>query len=567
VVATKIGLRLSRSHVARSRNRGAIASYEKTRFILVSLCASLRTIALMPPFSDSDDGAVLGQQAAMLERAGRINEAIDAWARACSARPRRADWAHRAGSLLLRASRPREAVTMLRRVIALEPKNTRAMQDLGIALFRDSQFGESARCYDRLSALDPLKPGHLVHLAAALDRHRDARGARTAIARALELDPNCGPALVILAEHQLREGDARAAIATAERSIAHSTERRAQARAHHLMGKALDRLGDHAGAFAAHMRGNAVTLEILDGPAVLRSPIEWRMRALRRDGLADRFAAWARAAPTGTPDPVFLFGFPRSGTTLMEQVLGALPCLATNDEQAHSGVVLQAIEKDYPGSLGRDLTATLDGLTPEELERYRLVFWEEIVRRIPGWREDRGMIAVDKQPLRIMDIALIQRLFPRARMVVMVRDPRDVCLSALFQDFDPNPFMARFLDLDATADFHTEVMSFWLEMRGILTMPWVEVQYRHLVRAFDAETRRVAEFLGVPWSDDVVRFDEAAQRRAVSSASFESVTGKLNASSIGRWRAYRDHLEPILDRLQPIVEAFGFDPHNTDAHE
>src|SRR5690606_39032708 len=120
------------------------------------------------------------------------------------------------------------------------------------------------------------------------------------------------------------------------------------ARSHHLIGRALDTIGDHSGAFAAHMRANAVNLRLLNGPAALKSPIEWRMRSPGRPGLTDRFAAWAARGPTNTPDPIFLCGFPRSGTTLMEQIVGMLPGLATNDEQGNSSVVFQAMERDDP---------------------------------------------------------------------------------------------------------------------------------------------------------------------------------------------------------------------------
>lgn len=508
---------------------------------------------------DSDECELLAHRAAILERAGRTDEAIAMWLTACAAGPRRADLALRTGLLLLRASRQRDAAPLLRRAVDLEPTSTKALQALAVALIRDAQFAEAARCFDRLTELEPNRVEHLVHMAEALERLRDLPAARAAIARALEIDPRSASALAILAQHTLRDGDPRAAIEIAERAIAGATKPRVIARSHHLIGRALDMLGDHAGTFAAHMRANAVNLELLNGPAALTSPIEWRMRSPGRTGLAARFAAWAATAPTNTPDPIFLCGFPRSGTTLMEQIVGMLPDLMTNDEQGHSAVVFQAMERDDPGCLTRDLAATLDAMPADRIARYRAMFWNEIIHRIPGWREGVGMIAVDKQPLRLMDAVLIQRLFPRARMIVMIRDPRDVCLSALFQDFDLNPYMARFLDVEAAGGFHAEVMEFWLEMRQIITMPWIEVQYRNLVRTFEAETARVAEFLDVSWSGSVHEFDRAAQSRAVSSASFLSVTRKLDESSIGRWRDYREHLDPILKVVRPIVDAFGYD--------
>jgi len=230
---------------------------------------------------------------------------------------------------------------------------------------------------------------------------------------------------------------------------------------------------------------------------------------------------------------------------------------------ANPAVVLEDIERRTPGSLARNLTDVLDEIPADRLGPYRQMFWEEIVRRMPGYKAggpNAGITAIDKQPMRLLDIGIVQRLFPRARMVVMIRDPRDVCLSALFQNFDPNPAMARFLKVETTGRFYAEVMSFWLEMRGMITMPWMEIRYEELVRDFERVTKKLAAFLGVEWTEAVNRFDEAARNRAVTSASYNAVTEKINDRSMGRWKAYRHHLGPVIEAVRPIVSAYGYEP-------
>jgi len=452
----------------------------------------------------------------------------------------------------------REAAAMLRRVVALAPKDARFAHDLAMALYRDGHLAEAAKWLERATALEPGQPIHLVHLAIARERIRDTAGARAAAEKALALDPNHGAALLVVGDALLREGKPEEAIATAERALAGRLPYMMIARGHHLVGRAHEKLKHAEEAFAAHMRGNRVIAEHADGQAALAARVEDRMRLLRREGLAERFRRWAAEAPSNTPDPVFLCGFPRSGTTLIEQVIGALEGLATNDEQANAGVILEAMERERPGTLTGDLADALDAIPASRLPAYRKMYWEEIVRRIPNLRP--GMTAIDKQPLRLMDIGVTQRLFPRARFLVMIRDPRDVCLSALFQNFDPNPAMARFLQVETTGRFYAEVMSFWLEMRTIITMPWMEVRYEDLVRDFERITKAVAAFLGVPWTDAVNRFDEAARTRAVTSASYNAVTEGINTRSLGRWHPYRAHLGPILRDVEPILRAYGYDP-------
>jgi Flp pilus assembly protein TadD len=495
-------------------------------------------------------------RAAMLERAGDLGGALAAWAGACAASPMRGEYAHRAGVVAVKARRYREAVELLRRAAGLMPNSAMAHHDLGMALFRDGEYALAAGSFERSHALEPGAPIHLVHLALARERMRDAPGARAAAEAALALDPASGPAMIVVGECVLREGQAEEAIALAERALATPLAGRMEARAHHLIGLARERQGDHDGAFGAHMRCNEVVLERAGGRAALAVPIERSMRNLGREGLAERFARWSAEAPANTPDPVFLCGFPRSGTTLVEQVISVMPGMATNDEQANAGAVISEFEKRRPGALAGDLARALDKLPRDVVAAGRRVFWDEIVRRMPGYRA--GVTAIDKQPMRIMDIGVVHRVFPRARMVVMVRDPRDVCLSALFQNFDPNPAMARFLTVETTGRFYAEVMEFWLEMRGIVAMPWIEVRYEDLVREFERETRRIAEFLGVPWTDAVFRFDRAARSRAVTTASYNAVSEGINDRSIGRWCAYRAHLGPVMERVGPLVSALGY---------
>ena len=509
---------------------------------------------------DSAGAEFLANQAAMQERAGRIGEALASITEAFGAQPKRGDWAHRAGLLLLRCGRYREAVAMQRRAVALLPKSAMIQHDLGLALFRDGQFDQAAACFERSHALEPHLPVHLVHLAITRERLRDTTGAKAAAFKALELDPSHGPAMIVIGESLLREGKAREAIEMGERGLGLPLPPLIIARGHHLVARAWEKLGEWDKAFEAHMRCNQVVYERGDGAAALAVDIEVRMRNMRREGLAERFARWAAEAPTNTPDPVFLCGFPRSGTTLIEQVMSVFRGLATNDEQANAGIVLEDMERKRPGTLAEDLADVLDALPPDRVRAYRTMFWEEIIRRMPDYKASGKVTAIDKQPLRLMDIGVVQRVFPRARMLVMIRDPRDVCLSALFQNFDPNPAMARFLTVETTGRFYAEVMSFWLEMRPKITMPYMEVRYEDLVKNFESETKRIASFLGVEWTEAVNRFDEAAKARAVTSASYNAVTERINERSLGRWRAYRSHLGPVLEAVRPIVEAYGYEP-------
>ncbi len=142
--------------------------------------------------------------------------------------------------------------------------------------------------------------------------------------------------------------------------------------------------------------------------------------------------------------------------------------------------------------------------------------------------------------------------------MVALRDPRDACLSCFMQRFQLNDAMANFLDLAETARTYAAVMGLWLHYREALPLAWHEYRYEDLVEDFEGELRRVLDFIGAGWHDDVARYREKTGRPAVTTPSYGQVTRPLYKSAIGRWRAYRDELAPVLPTLEPLVAAFGY---------
>jgi len=457
----------------------------------------------------------------------------------------------------MRAGDRVEAITVLRASVGLMPRDPAAAHDLGMALFSDGRFAEAAKSFERSAGLDPGRAVHLIRLATTLERLHDIPGAVSALERAVRIEPRNGEAMVLGAELAIRQGRHAEAADRVRTMPVDQLPAPLAARAWNALGRALEKLGDPDGAFAAHMRSNDTLRGTPEATHALAMPVEQMMRETVTSASPEMFARWASQAPDGEPPIAWLVGMPRSGTTVMEQILAALPGVATNDERARASVVYEALHA-MTGAHPRTIIERLDVLKPDQVVELRTMFHAEVARSIGDVKGAR--LLVDKQPMRVMDAALIQRLFPRSRMIMMVRDPRDVCLSALFQAFNPRPVMSRFLAPDTTGALCAEVMSFWRAVRPWCSFHTLEVRYEDLVKDFEPQTRRIAEFLGAEWSEAVHRFNAAAKARGVRSASNVAVTEGINDRSIGRWRAYRAHLGPILDAVRPVVEMYGYDP-------
>ncbi len=253
---------------------------------------------------------------------------------------------------------------------------------------------------------------------------------------------------------------------------------------------------------------------------------------------------------TGTgPTHVFLLGHPRSGTTLLENVLASLPGVAAIEERP----TLKASEDAFlhlPDGLAR-----LAALTPAEAGPFRHAYWDKV--RACGV-PDAARIVVDMDPMKALLLPIIARLFPAAKVVVMRRDPRDVVWSCFRTGFTPSIQALDFTTLDGAARHYAALMALTEDCLATFAIDSHIVRYESLVADFDGETQRLCSFIGADWTPDIRRFADTAIRRGVSTASVAQVRRGLYNGG-GQWRRYARQLEPVLPVLQPWVERYGYD--------
>ena len=256
----------------------------------------------------------------------------------------------------------------------------------------------------------------------------------------------------------------------------------------------------------------------------------------------------------GLADPLFLVGFPRSGTTMIEQVLGSHPRVVAGDEKP---MLVEVSAKITQGASIASIGTALDAMPRARVLELRREYWDSVARH--GFVVGVGQVFIDKYPLHISRLSVINRLFPRSRVLVAVRDPRDCCLSGFMQLMDPNPAMMQFMTLDTGARLYDAVMNLYLAERAKLTLATREVYYEDAIADLQTQARAMLEFLGLEWSDKVLSFHERARQRYISTPSHRTVTEPVNTRAMGRWRNYRSHLEPILPLLARYVQEFGYE--------
>jgi tetratricopeptide (TPR) repeat protein len=460
------------------------------------------------------------------------------------------------GNVLVKLARVEEALASFRCALALKPVFAEAHMNLGKALRSIGHLEMAAAAYRRVLEINPrFVPAH-VELATVLRLQRRSTESEQSCRRALELDPNSTAPLAVLAEVRADAGqfaqaeelhrriismdgnalDSWAALArlrrmsaadrewlvSAERLLAVPMPARRELALRYAVGKYHDDIGDFDRAFAHYRRANALSAQC--APPHDRAALTRNVDLIIRS--QDR--SWMKRQPIGDASerPVFIVGMLRSGTTLAEQILASHPAVFGAGELSFFGTETAAVFAN---------AAPVGGaLDFSETEMRRLAAgYLDLLRQL----SDGAPRVVDKFPANFFFLGLIRSLFPRARFIHMQRDPRDTCLSIYFQQFEAANTYAN--DLDDLAHYYGEyrrLMRHWADLAdGAL----LHVPYEQLVAEPEAWSRRMVEFVGLPWNARCLEFQHTD--RAVVTASRWQVRQAMSTSSVGRWRNYERH--------------------------
>ena len=267
----------------------------------------------------------------------------------------------------------------------------------------------------------------------------------------------------------------------------------------------------------------------------------------------DDVRSWNTAeGPPAAASPVFIVAFPRSGTTLLELALDAHPQLKSMDEQPflHNALDdLVAAGARYPTELGR--------LSGSQLATVRDRYWQRVRAKVelaPGQR------LVDKNPLNLLRLPVIKRLFPNAHVILAIRHPGDVLLSCFMQHFRAPEFALLCQNLPSLAAGFRKAFNFWYEQQTLLQAKVLELRYETFVTDFNAEARAAITFLELPWDDAVLAPGKRATEKGyVSTPSYSQVVRPISNRAVGRWQNYRQYFAEALPIVQPLINRWGYE--------
>ncbi len=250
-------------------------------------------------------------------------------------------------------------------------------------------------------------------------------------------------------------------------------------------------------------------------------------------------------------NPIFLIGFPRSGTTLLDTILRTHNSIEVIEEKP---IVQELI--DYVKTKTNDNISNLEKIDRNYYDKIRNIYFK---KRNEYIKFDKKKIYIDKLPLNLIFIGEIYRFFPNAKFIFALRNPYDTILSCFMQQFAPNDAMMNFTSLEDASTFYDLSMSLYRKYHKLFKSNIFEIKYEDVVTDFDNSIKKLLKFLGLEWEEGVRKFYQTASKRGIiSTPSYNQVNKPIYKKSINRWKNYEDKFENIKPKLNKWINEFKY---------
>jgi tetratricopeptide (TPR) repeat protein len=464
------------------------------------------------------------------------------------------------GRLLVRRYENVKAAEYFDRAIKLSPGKTDILEAAGTDCCNASSYELARQYLESAAAKNDVSGAGLAMLSRTYERLRRMEEADAAAERAIKKDPHNPEAILMRARLDHLMGRNAEAEARLQASITSQIGDLFRVRAAYELGPILDRQGRYDEAMAVFQQAKKIQLQHLEGNVEILKADHARLRALATSLTPDILQRWKDSLPAYSPQLrlAFLGGHPRSGTTLLEQVLDSHPDIVSAEETSVFA------EDAYPPILTprpymSPILEALELATTEMIQKSRNIYQHRIETFLG--QPVGGRLLVDKNPTLMLLTPVLARVFPEIKFLIALRDPRDVCLSSFMlpSGIAKQADSVLWLTLESTIRDYIILIGGWRQLASKLPNPQMEVRYEDVVDNLEPVAHRTLDFLGVPWDPKVLGFDTHAQQKVVRSPTYAAVTKKISKKAVGRWRNYQKYFKPYLADLEPLAKALGYE--------
>ena len=433
----------------------------------------------------------------------------------------------------------------------VQPDSVNILLRLGHNYESIRQPKKAMACFEEAAAVDPKSVNPLICIALLHEKCQQFEKAHKAVDQCLTINEADDQARYVfallchrqnfldLAEHKLRD--------LISSNPKHEFVRYA---ARYELAQVLDRTGRYDEAMQSLLEAKRIVQGLVDQNILYKQYhlVAENRRRYARSHPKNILRVWAKSFPESKRNSIprfcFLGGHPRSGTTLLERVIGSHPEVGAVDEPTITGIAATAIARQSFGS----------PVTLLNLARQRYI---AALCQLLGEDAD-GKLLLEKNPSPTTMLPILLRVFPELRIIIALRDPRDVVLSCYFQNLPLNFVNCNFLSFERLGVHYADLMDVWLTVKEWEGVTWIETKYEDTVADLEKEGRRVTQFLGLQWHENQGRYFRDSLKDRIYSPTYYDVSQPVYARSVGRWQNYEKYLEPILPVLEPYCRMLGY---------
>ena len=515
-----------------------------------SIEACNKALAIKPDYADAyyNLGNVLKEQ-------GKLEEAIEAYNKALAIKPDYAEAYINMGNALKKQGKLEEAIEAYNKAIVIKPDYADAYYNMGVTLQEQRKLEEAIEAYNKALAIKPDHAGAWSNGAEALEKWNKLEQLGLWLERAFKiLEPVPSDISYINSKLLWRNKNTQEAIKLIL-NIDFETITPIRKQGYlHLKAKCYEASKDYDLAYDCFKHMNSVAIKSTD---YLGLDPEIYFQSSRDQLAILNSNSFKKPANNITEQtdlvPVFLVGFPRSGTTLLDSILRSHSSIDVVEEQPAVDLAKAFVKKSGYSEIGQ-------ALPQEVIAGARKAYITELDKHRQA--ADNKSILIDKLPLNILQIPMIQHLYPQAKFILALRHPMDAILSCWMQNFKLNDAMANMVDLERIVDFYCVAMDTFRICRAKYNLNVHEIRYEDLLEDLSGETSALLKFLDLDWEDQMENYQETALKRGrINTPSYSQVVQPIYKDAKYRWLNYEKHLRQYITQVEPWINEFGYSNH------
>ena len=458
------------------------------------------------------------------------------------------------GSVLKELKKNEEAIFFYEKALELKPKDIITNYNLGLIFSKLEQYQKSISYFEKIIKIDPKHIQSYNHLMDIYEKTNNLEKLNEIILKAKSSLKN-NPIIKLYEGNFLYKKEKFIeAIKNLETISFDKNEIKQEQLRVFTLGKSYDKIKKFDKAFDNFVKANQISFQ-LKGENINKDFYLEKIKSRQNffDSFHKKSKGWLTTKlPDLKKNPIFMIGFPRSGTTLLDSILSSHPSIEVIEEKSIVPKLIGSLTEIIKNDLNN-----FKNINDEQIKKLRNQYYEDLFSHVKN--KDNSKIYIDKLPLNIIYVGEILKIFPKAKFIFSTRHPCDCVLSCFMQTFAMNNAMANFLDLEDSAKLYNLVMKLWFQYNKNFQINYHEVRYENLVQNLETTSRQLLKFLELPWNDNILHFSETAkEKKQIKTPSYDQVIRPIYSDAAGRWIKYKKQISTSFEILEPWIKKFGY---------